>query len=92
MLIYILCYDLEDDTLRNRAARLLLSSGQRVQESVYELWFRTPAQFEALLAKLRKLLPKGANVRWYRLTVAGMADSGSLDPKPPSPPPVAVIW
>lgn len=92
MLIYLLCYDLEDDALRDRAARLLLGYGQRVQRSVYELWFRTPAQFDALQAKLGKLLPKGANLRWYRLTVAGMADSGSLDRQPPKPPPAAVIW
>lgn len=91
-MIYLLCYDLNDDRLRDRAAQMLLKHGQRVQESVFELWFLAPAQFNRLQTELRALLPPNTNVRWYRLTDAGMADSGSLDRFPPRKPPVAQIW
>lgn len=92
MLIYLVCYDLGDDRLRDRAANMLLKHGQRVQESVFELWFVSPTKFNQLQTELRALLPHGTNIRWYRLTEAGMAGSGSLDDRPPRRPPVAQIW
>lgn len=35
---YVVCYDISDDTRRQRVARLMLTYGQRVQRSVYEVW------------------------------------------------------
>lgn len=89
---YAICYDLSDDRVRDRAARRLLRHGLRVQESVYEVWFRAPSEFEQLLRELRALLPPAASLRWYRLTENALQDSGSLDANPPRRPPVAVIW
>jgi len=91
MLIYLICYDLEDDRLRDRAAKHLLRHGQRVQESVYEVWLRTPAQFMRFQRELVQILPKSAKLRWYRLTDAGLADSGAADGNTPRKPPAALI-
>ncbi|MCB1598476.1 MAG: CRISPR-associated endonuclease Cas2 [Xanthomonadales bacterium] len=92
MLCYLFCYDIDDDRLRDRAAKSLLKHGQRVQESVFELWFRSPAHFNQLQAELRKLLPADSNLRWYRLSDTALADSGSLDAHPPRKPPSVQIW
>lgn len=47
---YVICYDVADDDRRERMARLLLSRGQRVQLSVFELL----STKEALAALLRQ--------------------------------------
>jgi len=92
MLCYLFCYDLDDDRLRDRTAKRLLKHGQRVQESVFELWFRTPAQFRQLQIDLRKLLTANNNLRWYRLSDTALGDSGALNANPPRTPPAVQIW
>ncbi len=91
MLAYLIAYDLDDDPLRDAVAKRILRHGERVQESVFEVWFHSPRGMPALLRELRTLLPAHANVRWYRLTEAGLADSGSHSGTAPRKPPVAVI-
>ncbi len=35
-MLYIICYDIEEDKLRNRVSRILQGFGRRVQKSVFE--------------------------------------------------------
>lgn len=94
MIGYLYCYDIPDDRLRDRIATALLHHGQRVQESVYELWFKTPAQHAAQQRSLRELIGADAacNLRWYGLGADSLRNAGSFDPYPPRPPPSAVLW
>jgi CRISPR-associated protein Cas2 len=74
----LVCYDLSDDRLRDRVATALLRTGERGQESVFELAFATQAQEQAFLTSLEKLLPKESNVRAYRLSKATLEQSQEL--------------
>jgi CRISPR-associated protein Cas2 len=38
MSLYIAAYDIEDQRRRTRVARALIHYGQRIQESVFEVW------------------------------------------------------
>jgi len=53
---------------------------------------RTPALFKKFQRELVQILPKSANLGWYRITEAGLADSGAADGKTPRKPPAALIW
>lgn len=71
----LVCYDLSDDRLSDHIATLLLRTGERVQESVFELAFATQAQEQAFLVAFEKLIPKESNVRAYRLSKATLEQS-----------------
>jgi len=53
---------------------------------------RTPALSKKFQRELAQIRPKSANLRWYRLTEAGLADSGAADGNTPRKPPAALIW
>ncbi len=53
MTTYLVCFDISNDRLRTQVGKALLTYGQRVQHSVFEISVRTPAQFEKLKTDLR---------------------------------------
>lgn len=53
---YAICYDIENDQLREKTARILLRHGtERVQKSVFVAPFMDKRAFQALVAALEKL-------------------------------------
>jgi CRISPR-associated protein Cas2 len=87
----LICYDIPDDLVRARLAKLLLRFGKRVQESVFEIACATETQERKLSAEMQKLLGKGMNVRCYRLSAEMLRLSSSFDKDPPRPKPSAVL-
>jgi CRISPR-associated protein Cas2 len=68
MLVYIVCYDIEDDDRRRRISDLLERHGTRVQRSVFELAFAGETERETVRAELVELAGLEAKgVRFYRL-------------------------
>lgn len=68
MLIYIVCYDIEDDDRRRRISELLERHGARVQKSVFELALTGETERQELRAELAELAGVEARgVRFYRL-------------------------
>lgn len=69
----LVAYDVADDRLRQRLARLLEGYGTRVQQSVFECPLRA-AERDALLRRLREVLPAdddaAFSVRCYHLGMA----------------------
>lgn len=64
---YVLAYDVVDDRRRLKVAKLLEAMGDRVQDSVFELYL-TAAELDKLLAKVGKALaPKEDGLRVYQL-------------------------
>lgn len=55
MSLYVAAYDIGSDGRRARVAHLLAEYGQRVQQSVFELWL-TPRQLRALRRRVGPLL------------------------------------
>jgi CRISPR-associated protein Cas2 len=67
---WVIAYDIESDTVRDRVATVLLGVGERVQYSVFECRFE-PEELPMLLARLqRELGETKGNVRVYRLCSA----------------------
>jgi CRISPR-associated protein Cas2 len=67
---WVIAYDIEDDTVRERVAQVLLGTGERVQFSVFECRFE-PEELLMLLARLqRELGETKGGVRVYRLCSA----------------------
>ncbi len=70
---YLLVYDIEDDPLRSRIAKILEGYGLRVQESVFECGLR-PEELETLEGRLLRELRQAqagdrriGNIRIYRV-------------------------
>ena len=67
---WVIAYDIESDTVRDRVAQVLLGTGERVQYSVFECRLE-PEELPMLLARLqRELGETKGNVRVYRLCSA----------------------
>lgn len=67
MNIYLACFDISDDKIRNRIGKLMEAYGDRVQKSVFEIIVKRPEELEILRDKIRPLLEAGDDVRLYRL-------------------------
>ncbi|MBF0531105.1 MAG: CRISPR-associated endonuclease Cas2 [Deltaproteobacteria bacterium] len=67
-MFYLICFDIVDDRLRARVAKVLKGSGERVQKSVFECQNLSEEKFLKLKAKLEKIINSGEDsVRYYRL-------------------------
>ena len=66
--MYLICYDIADDHVRQRVATVLGGFGTRVQESVFECRLGS-TEFERLCALLVKEFPTPGHgsIRVYRL-------------------------
>jgi CRISPR-associated protein Cas2 len=87
----LICYDISDDAVRLKLAKLLLRYGKRVQESVFEIACLHESQELKLKAQMQKLLGDNANVRCYRLSAEMLRLSSSFDAHPPRPQPGSVL-
>ena len=75
---WVVSYDIASQRERNRAARLLLDHGERVQESVFELRLH-PSQWTALQAQLDALMdPVSDQWRAWPLCASDCADMVEL--------------
>lgn len=82
MAVYLICYDISDDRLRDEVSRVLQEYGNRVQRSVFEVALRGEAERETLRARLREVLGVTPEVRFYRLCERCRVDSWDLDGEP----------
>ncbi|MCX7111685.1 MAG: CRISPR-associated endonuclease Cas2 [Proteobacteria bacterium] len=67
MHFYLACFDISDDKNRDRAGKELLTYGERVQKSVFEIALRHPQDLAAIRQKLAPLMEDGDDLRFYRL-------------------------
>lgn len=64
-MLWLICYDIQDDRTRQRAAQSLLRYGERVQRSVYECHLNT-RELDALQRELESIIDRTADrVRFY---------------------------
>jgi len=67
MEFYLITYDIPSNKRRTKLANLLLDYGERVQESVFEIWLE-PTHLRDLEKRLKKLIrPEEDNIRIYHL-------------------------
>jgi CRISPR-associated protein Cas2 len=63
---WVIAYDIDDDAVRDRVARVLLRHGKRVQESVFECGV-DGEEIRLLAAALSAILGAHGGIRFYRL-------------------------
>lgn len=80
-MIYVFCYDITRDRLREKAAELLDGVLVRVQRSVYEGRLSEPAA-RRLAEKVHCLIEPGDSLRVYAISAAGLKRSASYGPQP----------
>jgi CRISPR-associated protein Cas2 len=82
MKFFLVAYDIADDNRRTKVAKRLEQTGQRVQESVFEV----PIAREADLARLQRdlgiLAQPGDSIRFYRLCASCREASTTLAGEP----------
>ncbi|PIP45573.1 MAG: CRISPR-associated endonuclease Cas2, partial [Deltaproteobacteria bacterium CG23_combo_of_CG06-09_8_20_14_all_51_20] len=67
-MFYLVCFDIVDDSSRQKVAKALKGYGTRVQKSVFECPELTEKQFLKLKEKMEGLIDSGEDsVRYYRL-------------------------
>jgi CRISPR-associated protein Cas2 len=72
-MLYVVCYDMADDSRREDVATLLSGYGPRVQLSVFECELRSREELTGLLGKLRVIVdPVEDQVRVYPLDAAAV--------------------
>lgn len=79
MNVYLVCYDISDDTIRQRVSKVLSTYGDRVQNSVFEVVVRSVVELERLRERLIEVVEDELDVRFYRLCERCRSDSRSLD-------------
>jgi CRISPR-associated protein Cas2 len=79
MEVYVACFDISDDGLRNRVGRLLLRYGDRVQKSVFEISVGNRSELDGICTELIDIVGDDDNIRFYRLCGACRGASSTLD-------------
>ena len=67
MKIYLACFDIEDDRCRRKLSDLLLSYGERVQYSVFEITVSSDSALKQLKRKCETYVAPGDSLRFYWL-------------------------
>lgn len=91
MQYFLICYDIEQDTRRNRMAKCLLRWGRRVQYSVFEMACKSQADYKRLCAELEKIRQADDNVRIYCFNQNTRMQSGELNGQPMRHCPAVII-
>lgn len=73
-IVWVYCYDVEDDRTRARVARVLERQATRVQKSVFEARMTT-RDAQALFDRLVREVDPGDSIRTYALPPASVARS-----------------
>jgi len=69
--IFIICYDIEKDRIRNKIRKILINYGERWQYSTY-LCFFTDKELQTVSNDLEKLIAKNDSVIWIPVSFSFM--------------------
>jgi len=81
-LIYVVCFDIEDDKLRRRVGNELLGYGERVQYSVFEIKLSSTSALKKLKTDLKAMVEcyeGSVDIRFYYLNDITLEKSTTLD-------------
>ena len=67
MIVYVVCFDIEDDKARREVGNLLGHHGRRVQKSVFEVMFKNNLERIRIEDRARQLLGSCDLLYFYRL-------------------------
>jgi CRISPR-associated protein Cas2 len=67
MAVYIICYDIVSDKKRGKAAKYLEKRGNRVQDSVFEVYIQSKEELLEIRESLLRLMSGDEEIRFYKL-------------------------
>ncbi len=79
MEVYVVCFDISDDRIRDRVGKRLLRYGERVQKSVFEVSVKGTGELDEMRRELREIAEDDDNIRFYRLCATCRSASSALD-------------
>jgi CRISPR-associated protein Cas2 len=82
MKVYLVCYDISDDDLRDDVSKILGEYGDRVQRSVFEVALGSEADLLALRQRLSEAMQDNIEVRFYRICERCREESHTLSGEP----------
>ncbi|KGY10360.1 CRISPR-associated endonuclease Cas2 [Vibrio sinaloensis] len=82
MKVYLVCFDIENDKKRRRLSKLLLSYGERVQYSVFEITLKSDASLKTLTKQCKRHVEQGDSLRFYALPFNARQASFDIDGEP----------
>jgi len=91
MEVYVACFDIGDDRLRERVGKVLVGYGDRVQKSVFEIAVEESGGLEEIRSRIMDLVEEDDNIRFYRLCAACRTGSSTLSGDPVAQFPAVVI-
>jgi CRISPR-associated protein Cas2 len=68
-MLYLICYDISNDKIRNRVSKYLGAFGNRIQKSVFEVDLKNKKALVYLQDKLDGWLEEGDDLRFYQLCI-----------------------
>lgn len=89
--IYLACFDIENDKARRRVSRLLLTYGERVQYSVFEIIVKNDAMLSDIKRNCQKEIDIEDSVRFYFLPVVARRRSHDVWDEPIAHFPQAIV-
>lgn len=78
MKVYLVCYDILDDEVREEISDILGEYGERVQRSVFEVIVRSEGELAQLHERLAEVLAAEPELRFYRLCERCRSESRTL--------------
>ena len=66
--LWVVAYDIKDDSIRRKVYQTLSNVGEPVQYSVFECWLRED-QLNDVREQVQLLIDKADSIRWYPLCV-----------------------
>ncbi len=91
MKTWLVCFDISDDKSRRKAGNLLLSYGNRVQDSVFEIVLNDAVDRVALKKALNPLVDDGDDLRFYYLPKESIKHSETLQCDPVAYSPAVIV-
>ncbi len=91
MRVYLACFDIEDDRQRRKLGDLLLTYGDRVQRSVFEITLKDETELNALRRRCQQYVTAGDSLRFYWLNKDSRRKSQDVWGEPIAVFPAAVI-
>jgi len=91
MRVYLACFDIEDDRKRRKLGDLLLTYGDRVQHSVFEISLRNEAELQTLCQKCENYVTTEDSLRFYWLNRDSRSKSRDVWGEPIAVFPAAIL-
>ncbi|WP_372737036.1 CRISPR-associated endonuclease Cas2 [Neptunomonas sp.] len=91
MRVYLACFDIENDRKRRKLGNLLLTYGDRVQHSVFEISLKNEAELQRLCHQCENYVTEDDSLHFYWLNKESRSKSRDIWGEPIAVFPAAIL-